>query len=121
MQLASETDQMRFCVNGTRDNYLVPDHILLRFLFSLNDLLSKADGRERLDGIAGSSATSHIMAIQALWIRNQGFLDEYSFDTIDDLILRDPVWIEMRNHAKAALSIVGYDVDRHEAEKLRRD
>lgn len=118
--LASEAIQVRYCVNCTRDEYLAINHVLGYFLDSVYDRLRIPDGQQWLEEIYGKLAAAHMTAIYALWDRNRGFLDKYTFETLEDLILRDPVWLEIREHARTALSIVGYDLDSHEAESLEQ-
>ncbi len=112
--LASEKIQIRFCVNGTASEYLVADYILDYVLDTLGDLISSPKSKNQLERIVGEEAMSHMMAIDDLFEANRHFLEKYEFATLEDLILRDPIWVEMRDHAQAALSLVGFDLDKHE-------
>lgn len=99
--LASKASQIRYIVNGTADEYLVPDEMLDMAASECEQLL-------RRDGLTQSQAE----ALKGLAdsIRAAGnFLAGYDRTNIADLVERDPTWSMLRERAGSVVQQFGGD------------
>ena len=109
--LASEEIQTRYCVNGTVDEYIIPDELLDDFLSSLDFFRSEHGPRwARLERDYGHTVIKRLLAIEREIIANQGFLDRYDHSTVRRLIFEDPVWSRIRDEAHSVLDEIGFDL-----------
>jgi len=119
-ELASSRYQLKFCVEGTAEEYvLVGDLIegldsdLIFFRWS-----PRPERWVSLEQHIGDKALSHILAIESTYKSSPDFLDKYSFETLRELVDRDPIWATIREQASCALDAMGFDIDKWEREIL---
>ncbi|MHC4310447.1 MAG: hypothetical protein ACYSSN_10910 [Planctomycetota bacterium] len=110
--LASEQIQNRYCVNGTVEEYIIPDELLEDFLSSLDFFRfeQRPERWARLKRHYGPVVINHLLAIEREITCNRGFLDRYDHSTLRKLIFEDPVWSRIRGEARAVLDKIGFDL-----------
>ena len=119
-RLASEALQIRYCVNGNREKYVLVDDLVNDFgsalaYFRYQPMPSRLTTlRRRL----GDAAFARVVELESLLTSNMHCIDDYDFSTLDKLILEDPKWIQVRTKAAQTLECMGLDLERWEQNAL---
>ena len=119
-ELASSKFQLKFCVEGTAEEYVLIDGLIEDLA---SDLVffrwSPRPGRwASLEQHIGDKALSHILAIESAYKSTPDFLEKYSFETLRELVDKDPIWATIREEASFALDAMGFDIDKWERENV---
>jgi hypothetical protein len=106
-RLASLLYQQKFIIDGTKDEYVLPDQLLgevisyMHTMFS-NPQLSGAISNEQLDSLAGLLQELERLSCKV------PFEDESVSNK--DLVLQNQYWIDIRNLASGFLERNGFDL-----------
>lgn len=115
-RLASEATQIRYCVNGTDDNYILVDDLVNDFDSALAYFRFESNPSRwtELERQLGNAAFARVVELESLLISNRHCIDDYDFSTLDKLILEDPRWIQVRTKANQTLECMRFDLQRWE-------
>lgn len=112
-RLASEATQIRCCVNGTEDKYILIDDLVNDFDSALTYFRfeSYPSRWTELERQLGNVAFDCVVELESLLISNMHCIDNYDSSTLEKLILEDPKWNQVRTKAVQTLEYMGFDLE----------
>jgi len=118
--LASSRFQLKFCVEGTTEEHVLIDGLIENLDSDLIFFrwLPRPERWVSLEQHIGDKALSHILAIESTYKSTPDLLDNYSFETLRELVDEDPIWATIREEASFALDAMGFDIDEWERENV---
>jgi hypothetical protein len=100
--LASEAEQIRYIVGGTKDEYLLPDGLV-------NDAhhFCERIKAPKVWATLGAKQRQAVLQLELALNQRGGCLDRYTHATIADLVQRDPDWAALREAARDVMRCFG--------------
>ena len=96
--LASKDEQIRYMINGTKDEYLLPDEALSNALHFC-ELMMRPENKQRLS----TGQATAVLRLSSALDEHHGCADKYVHATLKHLVEDDAEWALLRERANLVI------------------